>query len=84
MDIKLVLFEIGGNTMTKRKWSSEEVEEYRKEHNQYVIYFNKDDANFLVHKKNGSSGRTNNWAHPFSWIMILAILALTTYHIFFK
>ena len=29
MDIKLVLFEIGGNTMAKRKWSSEEVEEYR-------------------------------------------------------
>ena len=54
MDIKLVLFEIGGNTMAKRKWSSEEVEEYRKEHNQYVIYFNKDDANFLVHKRYGS------------------------------
>jgi uncharacterized membrane protein len=69
--------------MVKRKWSSEEVEEYRKEHNQYVIYFNKDDANFLVHKRYGL-GRSNNWSHPFSWIIILAILALTTYHIFFK
>ena len=36
MDIKLVKFEIGGNTMAKRKWSSEEVEEYRKEHNQDI------------------------------------------------
>jgi hypothetical protein len=34
--------------MTKRKWSFEEVEEYRRMHNQYFFYFNPDDANFRV------------------------------------
>lgn len=83
MDIKSVLFQIGGSTVAKRKWTFEEVEEYRKEHNQYFIYFNKDDANFRVPKMNGLGG-TNNWAHPFSWIIILAVLAFAAYHTFFK
>lgn len=69
--------------MAKRKWSFEEVEEYRKTHNQNLFYFNKDDANFRVPKANGL-GWTNNWAHPISWIIILAVLVLAIYHAFFK
>ena len=67
---------IGGNTMAKRKWSSEEVEKYRKEHNQYVIYFTKDDANFLVHKKNGSSGRTERKLKGFFFYLYNKIVVI--------
>lgn len=69
--------------MAKRKWSFEEVEEYRSTHNQYFFYYNPEDGNFLVPKANGL-GRTNNWAHPASGIIIFAVLALTAYHAFFK
>ncbi|RKP49886.1 hypothetical protein D7Z26_18840 [Cohnella endophytica] len=61
--------------MAKRKWSNEEVEEYRRTRKQYLFYYNKDDANFLVPKSIGW-GWTNNWAHPYSWLIILAVLAL--------
>jgi uncharacterized membrane protein len=77
------LFETGRDTVAKRKWSFEEVEEFRRTHNQYFIYFNKDDSNFLVPKTNGL-GRTNNWAHPISWFIIFAVLALAIFHSFFK
>lgn len=69
--------------MANRKWSYEEVDEYRRTHNQYVFYFNPDDANFVVPKANGL-GRTNNWAHPASWLIILAVVILMVYHAFFK
>ncbi|WP_407309857.1 DUF5808 domain-containing protein [Desulfosporosinus sp. SB140] len=69
--------------MAKRKWSFGEVDEYRRTHNQYFIYYNADDANFLVPKANGL-GQTNNWAHPASWIIILAVITLMVYHALFK
>lgn len=69
--------------MAKRKWSDEEVAEYRREYHQYLFYFNKDDANFRVPKTNGF-GWTNNWAHPFSGILIIAVIAFMIYHSFFK
>ncbi|MDQ7096859.1 hypothetical protein REC12_25015 [Desulfosporosinus sp. PR] len=69
--------------MAKRKWSFEEVEEYRRAHNQYFIYYNKDDANFLVAKMSGL-GRTNNWAHLFSGDIIFVCLALMAYRLFLK
>ncbi|WP_088186097.1 DUF5808 domain-containing protein [Desulfosporosinus sp. FKA] len=64
--------------MAKRKWTDEEVDEYRRTHNQF-LYFNPDDANFRVPKANGL-GWTNNWAHPASGIIILAVLALAVVH----
>lgn len=69
--------------MAKRKWSIEEVEEYRRTHNNYLFYFNVDDANFGVPKANGR-GWTNNWAHSFSGIIVFAVLALMVYHASFK
>jgi uncharacterized membrane protein len=69
--------------MAKRKWSYEEVKEYRRTHNQFIFYFNKDDSNFTVPKTIGF-GRTNNWSHPILWLIILAVLLLIGYHVFFK
>ena len=69
--------------MAKRKWSFEEVEDYRRTRNQSLFYYNPDDGNFLVPKTNGL-GLTNNWAHPASGIIIFAVLAFAVYHAFFK
>ncbi|AFM40664.1 hypothetical protein Desaci_1670 [Desulfosporosinus acidiphilus SJ4] len=72
-----------GMVLAKRKWTIEEVEEYRRDHNQYFFYYNKEDANFLVPKANGL-GKTNNWAHPLSGVIVIVVLALMVYHAFFK
>lgn len=39
------------------------------------FYFNKNDPSIIVEKRFGI-GWTNNWAHPISWIFLLAIIAL--------
>ena len=57
--------------MANRKWTYEEIEEYRKEHGSF-FYFNREDSNFLVPKAFGI-GRTINWANPISWVFILLI-----------
>lgn len=68
--------------MSKHLYTHEEVAEWRKKHGSFV-YFNKDDSNFMVPKSYGI-GRTLNWAHPISWIIGAAILALIVYSLFFK
>lgn len=58
--------------MTRRKWTKEEIEEYRKVHGA-LFYCNKEDSNILVPKAYGL-GRTVNWANPVTWVFIIAII----------
>lgn len=60
--------------MSKRKWSNEEIKEYRKTHNRF-FYFNKEDSNFFVIKASGIGG-TLNWANPISWLAALVIICI--------
>ena len=68
--------------MTKRKWTKDEIEEYRKTQGVF-FYCNKEDANFLVPKAYGI-GRTFNWGNPISWAFGLLILGIITFRLFFK
>ncbi|MDQ0201097.1 DUF5808 domain-containing protein [Neobacillus ginsengisoli] len=67
--------------MARRKWTNEEIEEYRKKKG-YFFYYNKEDSNFLVPKAFGF-GRTVNWANPIAWIFILAIIGVIVLRKFF-
>lgn len=60
--------------MDKRKWTKEEINEYRKIHGT-IFYYNKEDSNFLIPKTYGI-GLTVNWANPVTWIFIIAIVVL--------
>jgi uncharacterized membrane protein len=60
--------------MERRKWTNEEINEYRKEHGVF-FYFNKEDANFFVPKALGI-GMTVNFANPISWVIILVIIGV--------
>lgn len=60
--------------MSKRKWTKEEIEEYRRIHGA-LFYCNKEDSNFFIPKAYGI-GLTVNWANPITWIFILAIILL--------
>lgn len=68
--------------MARRKWTKEEIEEYRKEHGE-IFYFNREDSNLLVPKVYGI-GRTLNWANPISWILILALICFVIFHKFYR
>jgi len=68
--------------MSKRKWTNEEIEEYREAHGAF-FYCNKEDSNFLVPKAFGF-GRTVNWANPISWVFILAIIGFIICSKFFR
>jgi uncharacterized membrane protein len=60
--------------MAKRKWTNEEIGEYRKTHGAF-FYFNKEDSNIFIPKVSGF-GWTLNWSNPIAWLLILAILIL--------
>ncbi len=60
--------------MARRRFSSEEVEQWQKDHNQSLFYINKNDANLFVRRRNGF-GRTVNLTHPGAWVIIAAIVA---------
>lgn len=68
--------------MARRKWTHEEIEDYRKTHGAF-FYCNKADSNFLVPKAYGI-GRTLNWANPISWVFILIILGVIVCRRFFR
>jgi uncharacterized membrane protein len=68
--------------MAKHRYTDEEIAEWRKTHGNF-IYYNKDDSNFLVPKPFGI-GRTYNWAHPISWVLGAALVALLLYGIIFR
>ncbi|PEJ59913.1 hypothetical protein CN692_03800 [Bacillus sp. AFS002410] len=64
--------------MSKRKWTTAEIDEYRKKNGAF-FYFNKEDSNFLIPKAFGI-GWTVNWANPISWILIIVVIGI----IFFR
>jgi uncharacterized membrane protein len=61
--------------MSRHKYTNEELEQWRKDHNQGWAYFNKDDSNLFVPKRYGF-GRTVNFGNPGAWIIIAALIAL--------
>lgn len=67
--------------MARRKWTKEEIGDYRKIHG--AFYCNKEDSNFLVPKAFGI-GRTLNWGNPISWAVILIIIAIIVFRVFFR
>lgn len=70
--------------MPKRKWSEEEISEYRRARNMYFFYYNEEDGNLFVPKayvfetfKDWPMARlTLNWAHPLAMGFALVILTL--------
>lgn len=68
--------------MSKRKWTNDEIQEYRIKHGAF-LYYNKEDSNFLVPKSYGI-GWTVNWANPISWVFILVIIGLIVFKRFFS
>ncbi len=63
--------------MGKRKWSNQEVAEYRGKTGAF-FYFNKEDSNIFV-PKSSSFGWTMNFANPVSWILIAVVIAVVIY-----
>ena len=68
--------------MTRRKWTKEEIKEYRKTHGTF-LYCNKEDSNFFVPKVYGFGGAFN-WANPISWVFALAMIGFIVLRVFFK
>lgn len=60
--------------MRRRKWTKDEVEQWRKEQRS-VGYFNKQDSNIFVSKRYGI-GFTFNWGNPLSWIVIAIMISI--------
>ena len=58
--------------MARRKWTKEEIKEYRKIQDAF-FYSNKEDSNVFVPKVYGI-GWTVNRANPISWIFVLVII----------
>lgn len=71
--------------MTKRKWTEAEVDEYRRKHNSYWFYYNKEDANLFVPRADplrmwSITGMTFNWAHPVALIFALAVITAAVFY----
>lgn len=60
--------------MARRKWTKDEIQQWRKEH-YGVGYFNKQDSNIFVSKGYGI-GFTLNWGNPLSWVLAAAVIAI--------
>jgi uncharacterized membrane protein len=65
--------------MIRRKWTKEEIQEYRKAKGT-IFYYNKEDSNFIVPKAYGI-GWTFNWASPISWAIALVIVGFIIFRI---
>lgn len=63
--------------MGRRKWTKQEIEEYRKVKGAF-FYYNKEDCNLFVPKAYGI-GWTVNWANPISWLFILVIIGIIVF-----
>lgn len=68
--------------MSKRKWTNEEIKEYRNNKGTF-FYCNKEDSNFIVPKAYGI-GWTVNWANPISWAFALIIIGVILLRTYFK
>jgi uncharacterized membrane protein len=66
----------------KRKWTKDEIAEFRKRSGAN-FYNNPEDANLFVPKIMGI-GWTINWANPFAWLIALTIVGLVVWSSFFK
>lgn len=60
--------------MEKRRWTNEEVAEYRKTHEGFG-YSNREDSRIIVPKAFGI-GFTFNWANPLSWVILVSLIAV--------
>ena len=60
--------------MAKRKWTKEEILEWRRD-NQQTLYFNKEDSNIFVPKAIGI-GFSFNFANPLAYVTIVVIVAI--------
>ena len=58
----------------KRKWTQEEVREWMERHGTHSFYYNKEDANVIVRKRNIGLGWTLNAANPLSYVLVAGIL----------
>lgn len=58
--------------MARRRWTNEEVAEYRKQHEGF--YVNKEDTRILVPKAFGF-GFTLNWGNPLSYVALAVLIA---------
>jgi uncharacterized membrane protein len=67
--------------MGRRKWTRQEIDEYRKVNGTF-FYYNKEDSNFFVPKAYGF-GWTVNWANPISWAFIFVIIGIIIWRKFF-
>ena len=63
--------------MERRKWTNEEIKDYRKIHGAF-FYCNKEDSNFFIPKGYGI-GWTVNWANPISWAFVLVIIGIIVF-----
>jgi uncharacterized membrane protein len=73
--------------MAKKKWTIEEIEQFRETHNIYFIYCNKEDANLFVPRADNFrrwsiTGMTINLAHPISILFSLVLLAVILFPVF--
>ena len=68
--------------MARRKWTTEEIEEYREMKGAF-FYSNKEDSNVFVPKVFGF-GWTVNWANPVSWVLALAIFGFIAMRILIR
>lgn len=68
--------------MIRRKWTKQEIEEYRKIHSG-VFYYNKDDSNLFVPKQFGI-GFTFNWANPSMLFIAFLVIGFVVRSVFFK
>jgi uncharacterized membrane protein len=60
--------------MNKRKWTSEEIRQFRSKNNK-ILYFNKEDANIFVPKLSGG-GWTLNFSNRLSYLVLTGIVVL--------
>ena len=60
--------------MKKRRFTKEEVRQWRKEHRGFG-YFNKEDSNIFVSREYGI-GWSPNWANPLCYIVIAALAGI--------
>ncbi len=65
--------------MARRKWTRQEVTEFRLKHGD-GFYFNPEDSNIFVPKAR-SFGWTLNLSHPLSWVIVAILIGIIVWGI---